>query len=192
VLRSHDISNFTLTSLLIKLASMFLRGSSTPEASRWISGVGLRVAQDMGAHRKKTYSTVPNLEDELLKKAFWWGHFLITGCALTIQAHLGLWYGSIGLLARRLGGLAPYSMRSTLPRYRYYFGSTFHSYSFDVDLPLECDDEYYDPPNSSCPRFRQPAGKPAMVTFFNYMLKLTQIQAYALRTLVCNSGKFVF
>ena len=50
---------------------MYLRGSSSPEAARWIIGVGLRLAQDMGAHRKKSYSDVPTVEEELMKKAWW-------------------------------------------------------------------------------------------------------------------------
>ena len=51
--------------------STYLRGSSAPQASRTLTGVGLRLAQDLGAHRKKMYDPKPNEEQELMKRAFW-------------------------------------------------------------------------------------------------------------------------
>jgi hypothetical protein len=50
---------------------MFLRGSSVPHCSWILAGLGLRTAQDMGAHRRETYNSVPTPEDESLKRAFW-------------------------------------------------------------------------------------------------------------------------
>ena len=35
------------------------------------AGYGIRVAQMMGAHRKKSYGTEPTVEGELRKRAFW-------------------------------------------------------------------------------------------------------------------------
>lgn len=35
-------------------------------------GLGLRLAQDVGAHRKKMYSSTPCVKDELWKRAFWY------------------------------------------------------------------------------------------------------------------------
>ena len=57
--------------------------------------------------------------------------------------------------------------------------SRLHS-SFDLDLPLDCDDEYWD----TSPPFSQPAGKPSKIAYFNCLLRLYQIQGFALRTLV--------
>ena len=34
-------------------------------------GVGIRFAEDVGAHRRKVYSATPRVEDELWKRAFW-------------------------------------------------------------------------------------------------------------------------
>ncbi|KAH7888654.1 fungal-specific transcription factor domain-containing protein [Phlebopus sp. FC_14] len=53
---------------------------------------------------------------------------------------------------------------------------------FDVDLPLEVDDEYWE---SEDPKkeFQQPPGKPSRIAAFNSYLKLTKIAAYALRTI---------
>lgn len=58
-----------------------------------------------------------------------------------------------------------------------------HATSFDIDLPTECDDEYWmvaDPELA----FKQPPGKPSMVAFFNCHLRLLQILAFAMRTIV--------
>lgn len=55
--------------------------------------------------------------------------------------------------------------------------------SFDLDLPLECDDEHW-PKTDTSPAFTQPSNKPSVVTFFNCFLRLNQIQAFAMRTIV--------
>ena len=61
---------------------------------------------------------------------------------------------------------------------------TLPSYSsFDLDLPVECDDEYWSPTGPEEP-FKQPQGKPSKMSFFIAYLKLSQILAFALRTIV--------
>ncbi|TFK73931.1 hypothetical protein BDN72DRAFT_834263 [Pluteus cervinus] len=47
---------------------------------------------------------------------------------------------------------------------------------FDIDYPVECDDEYWD-------TFVQPEGKPSSITGFVHLVKLCEILAFALRTL---------
>ncbi|KAF9566715.1 hypothetical protein CPC08DRAFT_758708 [Agrocybe pediades] len=54
---------------------------------------------------------------------------------------------------------------------------------FDLDLPLEVDDDYWEDRSGSSERFKQPPGKPSLVTAFNELIKLTQIMAFAIRTL---------
>jgi len=57
--------------------------------------------------------------------------------------------------------------------------------SFDADLPIEVDDEYWeceDPEQS----WKQPPGKPSKVTAFNVHLRLCEILAFTLRTLYSN------
>lgn len=66
----------------------------------------------------------------------------------------------------------------------YFQGLSFTNFSFDLELPLEVDDEYWTPSDPSQPVFKQPAGKPSMISGFISMLKLTQIMAHALRTIV--------
>ena len=55
--------------------------------------------------------------------------------------------------------------------------------SFDLELPLEVDDEYWideDPQLA----FRQPPGKPSIVAAFNRFIKLSQMMAFTIRTIV--------
>ncbi|KAL5485496.1 hypothetical protein ACEPAI_8138 [Sanghuangporus weigelae] len=56
---------------------------------------------------------------------------------------------------------------------------------FDIDSPLEVDDEYWIPSDPSQPAFKQPEGKPSIVSGFICMLKISQIMAHALRTIYC-------
>jgi hypothetical protein len=56
-------------------------------------------------------------------------------------------------------------------------------FSFDADLPIACDDEYWLHPDPE-KAFKQPDGKPSKVAYFNLQLRLSQIHAYALRTIV--------
>jgi hypothetical protein len=55
--------------------------------------------------------------------------------------------------------------------------------SFDVDLPANCDDEFWenvDPMRA----FKQPVDKPSKIAFFISLIKLQQILAFSLRTIV--------
>jgi len=57
--------------------------------------------------------------------------------------------------------------------------------SFDLDLPVECDDEYWSPSDPK-DAFKQPPGMPSKMSYFIAYLKLSQILAFALRTIVSN------
>ena len=59
------------------------------------------------------------------------------------------------------------------------------SNSFDLELPLEVDDDYWEHPDPA-QAFKQPPGMPSSISFFNCFLKLTQILAFGLRTIVSN------
>lgn len=54
------------------------------------------------------------------------------------------------------------------------------AYSFDLNLPLEVDDEYWTGPNA----WTQPEGVPSTITGFNHFLRLTQIMAFTVKTVV--------
>ncbi|EIW84598.1 hypothetical protein CONPUDRAFT_142812 [Coniophora puteana RWD-64-598 SS2] len=53
------------------LSAIYVQGTSTPQACWTIVGIGIRLAQDVGAHRRKVYNRKPTVEDELWKRAFW-------------------------------------------------------------------------------------------------------------------------
>ncbi|KAJ3880498.1 fungal-specific transcription factor domain-containing protein [Lentinula edodes] len=66
-----------------------------------------------------------------------------------------------------------------------FFGrpSAIRDEDFDCDLPLECDDEYWENPQYPESSFKQPADKPSIISCFNSHLRLCEILAFALRTL---------
>ncbi|KAG1816057.1 fungal-specific transcription factor domain-containing protein [Suillus subaureus] len=131
----------------IYLLGMFLRGTAYHPVGWLFISIGLRKAQDVGAHRKKIYGAKPSVEEELWKRAFW-----------------------VLVLYDRIGSAA--------------LGRPCCSgeEDFDVDLPLEVDDEYWET-NDPEKAFQQPPGKPSKIAGFNSYLKLTKISAYALRTI---------
>jgi hypothetical protein len=60
--------------------------------------------------------------------------------------------------------------------------------SFDLDLPADCDDEYWENDDPTL-AFKQPPRKPSKIGFLISLIKLTQIHASSLRTIVsvvCN------
>jgi hypothetical protein len=166
---------------VLKLASWYLLESSCNYAAWHLSGIGIRLAQDVGAHRKKVYSNPITPDDELWKRAFWSVHYLLfTTLSYCLR---GVWLASIVSLARQWDGFRLYMTQSTF--YSNWSGARPHElHSIDVDLPLEVDDEYWTTPDPS-QAFQQPADKPAQVTAFINLLKLGSIVAYVLQTIVC-------
>ncbi|KZT29179.1 hypothetical protein NEOLEDRAFT_1239181 [Neolentinus lepideus HHB14362 ss-1] len=53
------------------LVTFFLLGSSAPHSVWGIIGIGLRIAQDVGANRRRFYGSQATVETELWKRAFW-------------------------------------------------------------------------------------------------------------------------
>ncbi|KZS98644.1 hypothetical protein SISNIDRAFT_481356 [Sistotremastrum niveocremeum HHB9708] len=133
----------------ICLLSMFFRGSILMPVSWNLTGVGLRLAQDVGAHRKRMYKSYPNAEDELWKRAFW---------ILIVQDRIG---------SATLG--RPCCARDE---------------DHDLDLPLEVDDEYWERSDHNL-AFKQPAGKPSVISGFNTFIKLTNLMEFTIRTIYC-------
>jgi hypothetical protein len=50
---------------------LFLRGTTCFAVGWLFVSIGLRKAQDRGAHRRTVYRNHPNVDDELWKRAFW-------------------------------------------------------------------------------------------------------------------------
>ena len=74
---------------------------------------------------------------------------------------------------------------ATRRRVRHTFSSSAVDrccFSFDVELPCNCDDDYWEHPDPER-AFTQPPGKPSQMDFFLNFIKLNQILAFTLRTI---------
>ncbi|KAG5643433.1 hypothetical protein DXG03_000941 [Asterophora parasitica] len=129
------------------LVGQFLQASSVPQACWTVVGMGVRVAQDVGAHRRNIRGP-HTVEDELWKRAFW-----------VLVCMDRLFSSSLG---------RPCSI---------------HDEDFDVEMPIECDDEYWEHPDPEL-RWQQPTAEktPSLVVYFNEYIRLNQILALLLRT----------
>lgn len=54
-----------------QLSVQFLQGSSAPQACWTMVGIGIRLSQDVGAHRRKKRDNTVTAEEEMWKRAFW-------------------------------------------------------------------------------------------------------------------------
>ncbi|KAI0035392.1 fungal-specific transcription factor domain-containing protein, partial [Vararia minispora EC-137] len=147
LVRNVALADPTLYDLqALALSIVFLSGMSPPQACWTLAGIGIRLAQDVGAHRRKTFYE-HSFEGELWKRAFWalvgldvvYSSFLGRPCAISLD-------------------------------------------SFDVEFPIDCDDEYWmnDDPSKV---FKQPSGKPTHTSFLVFWIKLQLIHSHALRTI---------
>ncbi|KAJ6489950.1 fungal-specific transcription factor domain-containing protein [Mycena sanguinolenta] len=126
------------------LGIQFLEGSASQGVWKLV-GLGIRLAQEVGAHRRQV--APHTIEAELWRRAFW---LLVSYDRLT-------------------------SLNNGRPCAVQY-------YDFDVQMPTECDDEYWEHEDSA-QAFRQPLGKPSQVAFFNSYLRLSNILASVLQTI---------
>ena len=67
----HEAS--TVWSDTLQLMALFLQASNSPQSTWSVIGAGIRIAIDVGAHRKTMYSSTPSMEDEVWRRAFWYG-----------------------------------------------------------------------------------------------------------------------
>jgi len=128
------------------LSVLFLQGSSTPDGTWTLVGVGVRYAQDVGVHRRR-FNRKSSVEDELWKRAFW----VLICFDTTLSSFLG-------------------RPRAT------------NSKDYDLDLPTDCDDEYWEITDRTL-AFKQPPGKPSRIACFISYLKLMEILDAAQRTI---------
>ncbi|KAJ7647080.1 fungal-specific transcription factor domain-containing protein [Roridomyces roridus] len=129
------------------LAVIFLSTTGCPELSWVLLSLGIRLAQDVGAHRKRRYTGQNPAEEQLWTRTFW--------VLISIDILLSAAYGR---------------PRATT------------SDDFDLDLPIECDDAYWET-SDPADAFKQPAGVPSLMTYMIFYLKLLDILAFAHKTL---------
>ncbi|KAF7309763.1 Fungal-trans domain-containing protein [Mycena indigotica] len=136
----------------ISLAVMFIHGTTAPHASWTYLSFGIRIAQDVGAHRQKDAGHHWTAEDELWKRAFW--------ALMYFDRLTSSYYGR------------PSAMQDE---------------DMDLEYPIPCDDQYWDQ------GFKQPEGKPSMISAFVCLLQLSQVTSFSLRTLYSiNKQKVLF
>ncbi|KAK7005700.1 Zn(2)-C6 fungal-type domain-containing protein [Favolaschia claudopus] len=126
------------------LSVIFLQGTGCPELCWVLTSIGIRLAQDVGAHRRRRYTGDKPAEDQLWTRAFW----VLVCIDILLSASFG-------------------RPRATTAD------------DFDLDLPVECDDEYWDGPEP----FKQPPEKPSELAYVNCYIKLLDILGFAQRTL---------
>jgi len=61
--------------------------------------------------------------------------------------------------------------------------SPHHLFSFNLELPIDCDDEYW-PADDESEGFKQPPGKLSKLTMFILTIKLFHLQADMIRAIV--------
>ncbi|KAF7348956.1 Zn(2)-C6 fungal-type domain-containing protein [Mycena venus] len=127
------------------LAIQFLDGAA-PQGNWTLIGIGIRMAQEVGAHRRQHGPHTVTVE--LWRRAFW----VLVAYDRLVSCTLG----------------RPCAMQYD---------------DFDIELPTECDDEYWENDEDPALAFRQPPGKPSRVAFFNSYLRLNNILAFVLHLL---------
>ncbi|KAK0441743.1 fungal-specific transcription factor domain-containing protein [Desarmillaria tabescens] len=130
------------------LGAIYAIGTSIPQFSWTMIGIGLRSAIEIGLHRRKPEGHKLTVDDELKKRSFW---------ALVVFDRLTSLY--IG--------------RPTLVQEE----------DFDLEPPIECDDEYWEIAPDGQVHFNQPTDKPSIISYFNASIKLSEIMSFAVRTL---------
>lgn len=144
--------DFTRTSTLYELqayciGTYYTLGTSSPQAVWSLIGMGIRLAQEKGVHRRKPSGHHWTVEDELWKRSFW----VLLCLDRMICSFLG----------------RPCSV---------------HDEDYDLELPVECDDEYWDLSDPQT-AWKQPPGSPSYVAYFNILIKLYDILGFTLRTI---------
>ncbi|KAJ3875250.1 fungal-specific transcription factor domain-containing protein [Lentinula edodes] len=133
---------------LYTVYTIFMGATTTPEVCWILISTGIRLLQDVGAHRRRPTNSKPSWETESWKRAFWFMY-------------------SIDILASTLLG-RPRSMSQN---------------DCDADLPIECDDEYWEHPDPKL-AFQQPFGNPSIMSYWIHFLKLMNIADLTLHTIL--------
>jgi hypothetical protein len=82
-----------------------------------------------------------------------------------------------------LGDPALFTKKSEFYTSARWIASNVLCRSYDLDYPVECDDEYWDLPDSS-KSFQQPPDKPSIISYFNCFLRLIEMMGNIMRLLV--------
>jgi hypothetical protein len=149
-------------------------------------GFGLRLAEDIGAHRHKNWTTMLTAEEELEKRAMWYVAFRrhLFGIILNpISTRMLLMFDT--QLSCALGRPRSVNQRECVPSICLRDkGLSSVSSSMDIVFPEERDDDEY---WEACDPERQPVGRPSKISYFVTALSLNRIVQFAMSTLVSSS-----
>ncbi|KAF7364586.1 Zn(2)-C6 fungal-type domain-containing protein [Mycena venus] len=138
----------------IFLSILYLQGTCSPCACWTLTAIGIRDLQDLGLHMRKRKR----------------GEHHSTSFTTAVEEELytrifWMFVCSDALMSAFIG--KPRIMRDD---------------DYDIDYPVECDDEYWEHPDPK-KRFKQPEGKPSVASFIVSYLKLTEILGTAQKTI---------
>lgn len=146
-------------------------------------GIGLRLAQDVGAHRRKVPSHKLTVEDEMWKRAWWFVFLLCEPLNTALIQHLRFLVVTDRLMSSSMGRPCAIQDEEYAIPFLVCPFTYCGAHSFDLDFPAECDDEYWENPDPKL-AFKQPAGKPSYMAAFVSLIKLMKLLAFSLRTIV--------
>ncbi|KAK7008321.1 Zn(2)-C6 fungal-type domain-containing protein [Favolaschia claudopus] len=131
----------------------------------WLTiGFGIRIAEDIGAHRRNLHADAVSTEGELETRAAWYGScnssriaiLLLTTAAFMLDAQLGI------ALGRQIA---------------------INPFDLDIRLASECDDGYWDTIGPG----KQPPHTPSSIVFFNCSVMLYRILHFLVKNLYSTS-----
>ena len=146
-------------------------------------GIGIRVGLERGLHRSRRGEQKPTFDDELYKRTFWFVAYI---CYITCDFQVFQGLDRNGSSDKQHLWSTTRTTRRRVSPYSVLSCQTLKFcivWSFDIELPVDCDDEYWEIDESSHVTFNQPPGKPSRVTAFIAHLRLTEILVYSMRTL---------
>ncbi|KAJ7761028.1 fungal-specific transcription factor domain-containing protein [Mycena metata] len=141
------------------LSVAYLQGTCSPEACWVLVAIGIRNMQDIGTHMQKRRVSSSRGSDPYTKPAI-----------RTIEEELYLRVFWMLICSDVM--VSAFLGRPRVTR----------DDDYDIDYPVECDDEYWDHPDPD-QRFRQPEGKPSIYAFSVAHMKLTEILGTAQKTI---------
>lgn len=158
-----------------QLATLFV-DYSTPASCWTFIGLGIRLALDVGAHRRGSQGIKPTVESELWKRGFW--------VLICLDRYIAR---GLGLPCTTQYEESVSHLPNHTPAADLAFKIRGRRFSFDVELPIECDDEYWETEDPAR-AFKQPAGKPSRIAFFNCNIRLNNLLGFGLKILVRNQA----
>jgi hypothetical protein len=135
-----------------------------PQGSFSLTGLGFRTAEELGLHRQRLNDARHTVEDEIRRRTFF---------VLLVADRL---------ICSFIGRICYMDEEESVTCRSFWPINSYQTHSYDVELPTECDDEYWDNPDPAlC--FKQPSDRPSHSTFFILYIKLLEILGLALKGL---------